>query len=172
MNKLALFALALPVLSLNGCVRRAAAKAGDLVPPVPTTHGSLDAMLLWCIGLGIIMFAAGVAALVLLPAKTLGTAVSAGGAALVATALLVRAALPFLPWIALAMLLIAAIWALYRGRGLFNSFVQTVELHEAAKPILDNVIGEKERKTLTATVLNDSSIPDIEVARTVARKRK
>lgn len=80
---------------------------------LPNAAQDANALLLWLSAIAISGFGACVAAAVFLPVKRMAIAGATGFAAMLALALTTKAALPYLPWVALALGLIglgAGIW--------------------------------------------------------------
>lgn len=95
---------------------------GRRVPPPSVLHlgGSTDhdtsALLLWIATLSILGIGAAIAAAIFLPIKKLATAIGAGFAATLVLSITLKAALPYMPWVALFVGLCAVGCALWYFR--------------------------------------------------------
>lgn len=86
----------------------AVAGCGDVNVP-RSAIGNADVMLVWMMALSITGIGLSVAAAIFLPVKHLAVAGMAGFGTILGLTLTVKAALPFLPWVALLMILAGAI---------------------------------------------------------------
>lgn len=89
--------LGLLCLILCGCKDR------EIPPHTVKSYSDASALLLWLSTIAIAGFGACVAAAVFLPVKKLALAGCAGFASMLGLALTTKAALPYLPWVALAL---------------------------------------------------------------------
>ncbi len=123
--------LALVILALTGC-------GGLHTGPVPISghgggsDGDTSALLLWISTGAIIGLGVCVAAAVLLPVKLLATSGAAGFGAVLVLALMLKASLPYLPWVALALGLIGLALGIWRFRQYVSGLNCAVKFGAAA----------------------------------------
>lgn len=91
------------VFILVGCGEARAVASAAKKPP---GGADVNAMLVWLTTISIMGIGACIAAAVFLPVKKLAVAIGAGFASVLAMALTVKAALPFLPWVALGVIVL------------------------------------------------------------------
>lgn len=108
---------------LTGCGGIPRVGTSGLKPPAGGGSPSSDAnaLLLWLSAVSILGFGGCVAAAVFLPVKKLALAGCAGFASTLVLALTTKAALPYLPWVALALGLIGLVLGLWRFRQWVNA---------------------------------------------------
>ncbi len=101
-----LLALLATVVFLNSC-GFGLRKAPTL--PKPNDHANIGSALVWMVTVSVFGIGASIAAAVFLPMKRMAVAAIAGFGSILGCALLVSAAMPFLPWVALGLILILVI---------------------------------------------------------------
>lgn len=112
------------IVIIGGILALLATGCGHRAPPAPrianpfSSAGNADtnALLVWMIMVSIAGIGACVAAAIFLPVKQLAVAGASGFATVLVLALTLKAALPFLPWVALGLFLIAGALVIVRFR--------------------------------------------------------
>ncbi len=147
---------AILMLTMVGC-------GGGIRPPAPPAgkqDQSIDSILVWLSAVAVLGIGASIAAAVFLPIKKLSIAGVAGFGSILGCALLVKAALPFLPWIALGLVLLLVGAAIYYFSRYVLATHEAVRFgHDVAAAVTDEDV--EATKQMHARIQDDSGVRGI-----------